>query len=711
MQKSDSDSPHGIKDRLGRDNLADSCARLLVDSAPKESLVVGIEGPWGSGKTWFAEKLIDSYARKKPCLIIRFDPWICSSASELIRFFLKQFYLSLRAPDFRYGDMPKGFLARLKMWWGFHWKIWKFEWAFKPLVSSVGVSVAGNGGNISWENDEARNLYKQKEALQKLLKDIPFKIIIHIDDLDRLPAKQINALFALIRSIGDLNNTIYLLCIDRQVVAESLKKEFQLERGEDYMQKLIQLSLPLPMMKFEDKEKWFGDLMQEFGINGDSMDKNERYRWWKISELAKRIFFRNPRSFSLFRNHFIARRNFLEIEDINTVDLFTLSALAVFAPDIHYMIKDRLDVFVNHSSFAGGETDPGKRSAWWNSQKEEFSKKYGADMLSLLDNLFPGLSVYPKSLDDSYIETLWVEKRAASLECSDRYFTYDLALNEISQREIKSAKEFFLSDENGSNLDVDAIYQNQGKWLGFLVNVKAAIRSDLSPDDGKRLIGGILTYLDSNISRQTGFGSREDHRIGDLFDALNHKGNITSNNIVAETFSVIKTLFDRLENPYYIWMKKHSLRREDGYMNFEKQFDEFLIGKIKAYAASEKLLNHPALFQFVTDWHLIDKNDASRDPNNPTDAQEYIKKICQSREGLFKWLDVSTQKGYDSEIGETTFINKQLDMLLLEPSSIDEQLTRYNDTEGGLTMNELRIREIWDNSSKDTSTNRRLSKQ
>ncbi len=75
-------------DRLRRSPVAMKIAEMIDKFDGKESFVIGIDGPWGSGKTSFVN-LILSELKLEDTIIISFNPWNFSGQNELITDFRK----------------------------------------------------------------------------------------------------------------------------------------------------------------------------------------------------------------------------------------------------------------------------------------------------------------------------------------------------------------------------------------------------------------------------------------------------------------------------------------------------------------------------------------------------------------------------------------------------------------------------------------------
>ena len=85
-----------------------------------------------------------------------------------------------------------------------------------PLLDSYAEALNPN-------NESSVDLQKTKDDIAGQLKRLEGKIIIFIDDIDRLNKSEIRQIFQAVKSLGDFPNTIYLLLFDKGVVVASLK--------------------------------------------------------------------------------------------------------------------------------------------------------------------------------------------------------------------------------------------------------------------------------------------------------------------------------------------------------------------------------------------------------------------------------------------------------------------------------------------------------
>jgi len=73
-----------------------------------------------------------------------------------------------------------------------------------------------------------------------------WRLLVIIDDVDRLPDAEIRRLFGVIAALAHLPNVTYLVVFDRSVVARALRKVQATMSGEQYLSKIVQQSFDLP---------------------------------------------------------------------------------------------------------------------------------------------------------------------------------------------------------------------------------------------------------------------------------------------------------------------------------------------------------------------------------------------------------------------------------------------------------------------------------
>jgi len=94
--------------------------------------------------------------------------------------------------------------------------------------------------------ERVTNIEKFKEAIEKKAKESPNgKIIIFIDDLDRIPEKIVDFLNSL-KTFLDIRGCIFVLGCDYEILKNALKKKHNEEIYDDYFDKIVQTEFYIP---------------------------------------------------------------------------------------------------------------------------------------------------------------------------------------------------------------------------------------------------------------------------------------------------------------------------------------------------------------------------------------------------------------------------------------------------------------------------------
>lgn len=106
------------------------------------------------------------------------------------------------------------------------------------------LSMFGNNGEGRTEQ-ESKNPEELKRDLVSLLQKNEFRIVVMIDDLDRLPNEGVRSVFQLVAAIADFPGVNYVLAYDRKNVSSALSTVQGCD-GDQYLEKIIQIPIELP---------------------------------------------------------------------------------------------------------------------------------------------------------------------------------------------------------------------------------------------------------------------------------------------------------------------------------------------------------------------------------------------------------------------------------------------------------------------------------
>lgn len=202
-------------DKLGYASFAKNLATSIAQIPPTDGLVIGLYGAWGLGKSTvlnFVEFEIEAAAEPKPT-VVRFDPWWFSGQEDLTHAFFNQLLATLR-PVTKGKKNLRVDLDRLE----------KYVDDFADVTSEFEIPYASRAASI-WKKLRQRTLTQRKEELEEALKALSQRILLIVDDIDRLVPGEIRHLFRLIKAVADFPNITYLVAFDRRVVTSALREE------------------------------------------------------------------------------------------------------------------------------------------------------------------------------------------------------------------------------------------------------------------------------------------------------------------------------------------------------------------------------------------------------------------------------------------------------------------------------------------------------
>lgn len=263
----------GDEDKLGFREVAKRIAVSLVDRATEDGLVIGLEGPWGSGKSSLLFLIDDELAKlpedRKPT-IINFRPWLIGNRDALIASLFAELSQQLDDVDSNAGNATRTNKTKAKeaaeALRSFVNGLSKAATAVKFVgkVSGIGlVEIAGEGlesiGKATEGKAASPPLAKLKDKLARSLRELGQRFVVTIDDVDRLEPAEVIEILRLVRSVVDLPNMIYLLCYDSGSLAHSIEKAVGVESGRSYLEKIVQLTVMVPKPEPLQLRQWFSE--------------------------------------------------------------------------------------------------------------------------------------------------------------------------------------------------------------------------------------------------------------------------------------------------------------------------------------------------------------------------------------------------------------------------------------------------------------------
>ena len=204
-----SDSPihEQGQDRFSRWSFSERVAQVISKRSDPSSIVIGLYGIWGDGKTSVLNFIEKSLESDENVICIKFNPWRFGTEDELLTGFFFDIAEALDAELIKTGDKLKDFVKK----------------AAPGAGAIMGAKGAGDALGSFISGPDVNEL---KNRIERELESAKKRVLILIDDVDRLEKTEIHALFRLVKLTADFKYTSYILAFDKDVVAASLQDRY-----------------------------------------------------------------------------------------------------------------------------------------------------------------------------------------------------------------------------------------------------------------------------------------------------------------------------------------------------------------------------------------------------------------------------------------------------------------------------------------------------
>ncbi|SRR5579883_263324 len=644
------------QDRLGRSTFAKYLARCILDHKNPESLVIGLYGGLGVGKTsvinltlqelrYAASNMLDE---DKP-VILNFSPWSYSGQNQLIFSFFRRLSSELRRAEYLENSEKIIHLLELYISFFTHQPVPKSLRPKHNIFTRFFKRKTVTEETYGWES--GRDLTQVKAELNELLSKQKHKIIMIIDNIPRLEDAEIRQIFQIVKSMGDYANTVYLLALDKEQMLRVISRIHN-GNSESYLNKIIQLPFDIPPISPQDLENIFVDRLKKLMaiVPEDSWSQNY---WADLYYSTIKFFFRNVRDIT----HYINTLGFSYIhvkEVVNPVDFFAITALEVFEPEVYAGIRANKDLFTDLMDTVY-EQDP-EKIAEDKLRCDEIiarSKQIPADMLlPMLIRLFPRLrTLYNAKMTFYHSEAVARKNlRICAPDVFDIYFRMSMPVGLIPEAEFYAILSM-IKDEQGFALALLRLNQDDKilKFLDLFDSTGAAMVPsehinhvvDALIDSGDLFPEGETSLVSFNTPMRI---HRILHQLLRRFDLSEKRFDIFRNAIKKSTNSIYSIVHE-----LNVQAQEHS-ETEDTFLPLEHRdfnpeqltaLQKLAVGKIMYWAENGRLVEHPKLIDLLYAW---------KNWGNEEECRQYVAEITKQDKKLLYFLQSAFKEPIDQAI-------------------------------------------------------------
>jgi KAP family P-loop domain len=351
-------------DGLGRDQLAEAFASHVLGLDSAEGLVVGVLGPWGSGKTSFVN-LARAHFSAADIDVLDFNPWMFSGAEQLVDSFFDELATQLKI-------RPR--LARVGKELEHYGELFSWHKGGQATRALGGLLQGRKGG-----------LQARRNKVQQKLAELDHPVVVVLDDIDRLTTSEIRDVFKLVRLTASFPNIIYLLAFDRERVEEALSE--QRIPGREYLEKIILVAVDLPIIPSAILNEQTLKAIDAAVADIEDIGPFDQSVWPDVFMEIIRPLVGTMRD---VRRYAIAIRGTARElgGQVALADVLALEAIRVLLPDVFARLRNSVDALTSTSDSYGSRADPPQLT----SPMSELLKAAGEDEVvvrAMIQRLFP----------------------------------------------------------------------------------------------------------------------------------------------------------------------------------------------------------------------------------------------------------------------------------------------------------------------------------
>lgn len=256
-------------DTFGIERYVNGLSAFILNS--DTPMTISIQGDWGSGKTsmmnMIQERISDSVYP------IWFNTWQFSQFEMQNELTVSMLYYLLSQLDCDREGIKKIFGAL-----GGAVRLATSFAAEKTLGSAAAGDILSNmGGGTHDYPEEIRKLKSkfQETVNEKLKKTNKNRVVVFVDDLDRLQPQKAVELLEVLKIFLDCENCVYVLAVDYEIVTQGIRQKFgenvDAKKGRSFFDKIIQLPFKVPTAQY-NISGYVADMLHNMGIVAENVE-------------------------------------------------------------------------------------------------------------------------------------------------------------------------------------------------------------------------------------------------------------------------------------------------------------------------------------------------------------------------------------------------------------------------------------------------------
>lgn len=443
----DSDKPifKRTDDEFGRNLFVQDFTNILSSLDYGENYIISLSSKWGEGKTSAINLILEELSNNQDFVPIYVSAWALNGDYEVILWdILNQTSKkvlnkkNVKRKSARFG----GILDR-------------FSKAELPFQLDTTIDINGNGRNetrlssgkfintisyISQILASSDSILKARKRVEDSIKGK--KVIVFVDDLDRLNGKQIIAILRALSTVADYGGMMYVLSFDKQYIISAIEEYLpKNQNGEDFLEKIIQVPINLPSLTQEMIDnnliKKLNALLSEYDV---VLESNEVKRFQRLYYWGVNRYINSPRAIKKIINTLRFKLPVVK-DELNIVDVIILEIIRVFDEKFYHSIKLNVGLLIfsksKYSKKFFVEANNSKRKA----DIENIFTPHDKE-LEVLKILFPEVNNLFDDIKNNNDDELRFRKRLGSSYYFDSFFSSIGGESSVSNKKLIEAIQY-----------------------------------------------------------------------------------------------------------------------------------------------------------------------------------------------------------------------------------------------------------------------------
>lgn len=453
------------------------------------SVVFGLTGPWGSGKSSLIRMISESLEElPNKWHVAHFTPWAANDTAGVI----SDFYSCLSQA------LPKKASSKIRPALITLAKLSAPAAAATPLF---GASLAEGAKMAEKKLGEQKPWRKAFDEAVDALKKAQTPVLVVADDIDRLQPDELMAVLKVVRLLGRFPGVQYLMAYDERTVFRTLETSgIAGEQGgsaERFMEKIVQYPLAVPpLLEYQ--------LMERLNEGIDSALAQANRPVVELRRLGQNVeLFRRRLATPRAIDRFVAQLRFqlpmLPMNEINDSDVILLTLLRVAYPSIYHQLPGWRSVLLTgrSSEFDFTSRNLERKIADWSALLDDVPPHSRGDAEALLVALFPKLS-----RDAHQYSSGEDQRRISDEKYFDRYFSMGVPKNDIADSEVSRILAVTMS---GDVAELESVLtRNESQADLFITKARGDRSITDAPSDLRLVVAKLLSSCLHLLPEQNG---------------------------------------------------------------------------------------------------------------------------------------------------------------------------------------------------------------